>query len=90
MNNKIKYFLWIFLLSLSTSVYSQINYPGGRIALLHDGNFRDPDDIAALPMNLAILDAADLKDKLVYLEHSQLITKTTPSIVHPWMLNALV
>jgi hypothetical protein len=51
----------------------QIKYPGGRIALLHDGNFRDPDDFAALPMNLAILSAAGLNDKLVYLEHSHFI-----------------
>jgi hypothetical protein len=40
---------------------------------LHDGNFRDPDDIGAMPMCLAILDHAGLAEKLVFLEHSHFI-----------------
>ncbi len=56
-----------------TNIYAQVNFPGGNIVLLHDGNFRDPDDIGAMPMCLAILQAAKLSDKLVYMEHSHFL-----------------
>ena len=69
---KIGLFL-LFTLNSVINLNAQINFPGGRIAILHDGNFRDPDDIGAMPMGLAILDHAGLADHLVYLEHSHFI-----------------
>lgn len=77
MESSFKYFVLLCFLITTISLSAQndykIDYPGGRIALLHDGNFRDPDDIAALPMNLAILNAAGLEGNLVYLEHNHFI-----------------
>ncbi len=47
-----------------------INYPGGRIAISHDGNNYDKDDYVAAPMNLALLDGLGLKAKMVHFDHS--------------------
>jgi len=49
---------------------AQIQFPGGRIALSHDGNNYDKDDYLAAAMNLALLQATGLKDKLVHFDHS--------------------
>lgn len=60
------------LISLSTSAQYKniINYPGGRIAISHDGNNYDKDDFVAAPMNLALLEGLGLKSKLVHFDHS--------------------
>ena len=42
----------------------------GRIAVIADGNYRDPDDIAGTPMTLAIMRAFGKDDKLVHYSHS--------------------
>lgn len=47
-----------------------LNYPGGRIALSHDGNNYDKDDYVASAMNLALLEGLGLKEKLVHFDHS--------------------
>lgn len=44
-----------------------------RIALSFDGNTNDQDDILALPMALGIINQANVKDKLVFLEFSNYI-----------------
>jgi len=45
----------------------------GRIALSHDGNFNDEDDWGAFPVVIAILDACGVKDKLVHIEHNNIV-----------------
>ena len=50
--------------------YGQLNFPGGRIALSHDGNNYDLDDYVASAMNLALLEGTGLKSKLVHFDHS--------------------
>ncbi|WP_185154194.1 family 16 glycoside hydrolase [Fulvivirga sp. M361] len=54
------------------------NFPGGRIALSHDGNNYDKDDFLAVAMNCAILDASGFKSKLVHFDHSCHIGKNLP------------
>lgn len=64
-------FLCCLLVTLCVSSgRAQISFPGGRIALSHDGNNHDKDDYVASAMNLAILHGTDLKDKLVHFDHS--------------------
>lgn len=57
-----------------------VNFPGGRIALSNDGNQHDPDDIVALPMALAFLEAAGLKDRVVHVEHSNHVCNNNPNM----------
>jgi hypothetical protein len=45
----------------------------GRIALSHDGNFNDEDDWGAFPVDIAILDAFGVKDKLVHIDYNNII-----------------
>ena len=47
-----------------------IKFPGGRIAISHDGNNYDKDDYVAAAMNLALLRGTGLHDKLVHFDHS--------------------
>ncbi|MDW5289700.1 DUF1080 domain-containing protein [Formosa sp. PL04] len=47
-----------------------LNYPGGRIAISHDGNNYDEDDYVAAAMNLALLEGTGLKSKLVHFDYS--------------------
>lgn len=56
--------------SMVTDCVSEINFPGGRIAMSFDGNQHDPDDVGALPMSLAFTWAAGLKDNVTFVEHS--------------------
>jgi hypothetical protein len=42
----------------------------GRLAVVADGNYRDPDDIAGTPVSLAILRAFNKHKKLVHYSHS--------------------
>jgi hypothetical protein len=66
--------LWVavIILSLVASVVQavEVRFPPGRLAITHDGNQHDPDDIGALPMNAALLWAAGLTGRLVHLDHS--------------------
>ncbi len=41
-----------------------------RIAMSHDGNAHDDDDIGALPMSMAIISEAGLASRVVHIEHS--------------------
>ena len=50
--------------------FADINFPGGRIAISHDGNNYDKDDYLSSAMNLALLEGLGLKGKLVYFDHS--------------------
>ena len=59
----------LLVLTASQSI-AAINFPGGRIALSHDGNNYDKDDYVASAMNLALLEGTGLKDKLVHFDHS--------------------
>jgi len=74
--------LFLVFLLLNFKVQAQyknvINYPGGRIAISHDGNNYDKDDYVAAAMNLAILEGTGLKSKLVYFDHSCHIGKNLP------------
>ena len=45
-------------------------YPGGRIALTFDGNIHDSDDYVSLPMAMAMLYYAGLKDSVVHIEYN--------------------
>jgi Secretion system C-terminal sorting domain len=47
-----------------------IKYPGGRMAFSFDGNVHDDDDIIALPVSMAMIWAAGLKDKIAHVEYS--------------------
>jgi len=47
-----------------------LNFSKGRIALSHDGNNYDKDDYVAAAMNLALIKATGLTDKLVHFDHS--------------------
>lgn len=68
------------LLSLSTSAQYKniVNYPGGRIAISHDGNNYDKDDYVSAAMNLALLEGTGLKSKLVHFDYSCHIGKNLP------------
>ncbi|MBD3314443.1 MAG: hypothetical protein GF344_01540, partial [Chitinivibrionales bacterium] len=48
-------------------VYDCGNY---RIALSHDGNDHDPDDINAVALNIAIIAESGMKDKFVFMDYS--------------------
>lgn len=67
---KIEHLSLFFLLAfvVSTVASAQVNFPGGRIALSHDGNLHDHDDYGAIAMALAMLDAADLNNKVVHVD----------------------
>lgn len=54
----------------NTSCRPEIDFPGGRIALTFDGNEHDEDDIGAMPISIAMIEAAGLIDKVVFMEHS--------------------
>ncbi|MDF7800415.1 hypothetical protein P4C99_13135 [Pontiellaceae bacterium B1224] len=54
----------------ANSSRAQVNFPGGRVAISHDGNNYDKDDYVAAPMNLALLEATGFKSKLVHYDHS--------------------
>lgn len=58
-------FIFCFLFTVNSQSLNQ-----GRVAVIADGNFRDPDDIAATPVSLAILKAYGLEKKLVHYSHS--------------------
>ena len=60
------------LFSESTTAHGDdtINFSKGRIAISHDGNNYDKDDYVAAAMNLALIQATGLNDKLVYFDHS--------------------
>ncbi len=62
--------LLLLACSLAAATAPGINMPAGRIAITHDGNQHDPDDIGALPMNAVLLWAAGQTGRLVHLEHS--------------------
>ncbi|MCB9557481.1 MAG: hypothetical protein H6707_15340 [Deltaproteobacteria bacterium] len=47
-----------------------INFPGGMVAISHDGNQHDSDDWGALAMNGALWWAAGLQQKIVHIDHS--------------------
>ncbi len=57
---------------------SPLNYPGGRIAISHDGNNFDKDDFVAAAMNLALLDSTGLKKQLVHYDYSCHIGENLP------------
>lgn len=42
----------------------------GRVAVVSDGNYRDPDDLCATPISLAILHSEGLANKVVHYSHS--------------------
>ena len=44
--------------------------PPGNVALLHDGNVLDKDDIAAFPMAAAMMKYAGYQNKVKHLKHS--------------------
>ena len=60
----------LLLIFTAAQSVAAINFPGGRIALSHDGNNYDKDDYVASAMNLALLEGTGLKDKLVHFDHS--------------------
>lgn len=70
MNVRTIIFCCLLILFVEHSGVAQIQFPGGRIAVSHDGNNYDKDDYVASAMNLALLHATGLKDKLVHFDHS--------------------
>ena len=54
----------------NNSLLEYISPPTGRLAIVIDGNSPDPDDIGATPVMLALLQRADLANRLVHLSHS--------------------
>jgi hypothetical protein len=64
------------------------NFPGGRIALSFDGNQHDPDDIVAMPISLALIDAAGLKDAVVHVEHSNHVCDNNPRLHNAMITSA--
>jgi hypothetical protein len=67
---KIRFILASLAAILSITSFAQVKMPAGRIAMTFDGNVEDDDDIIALPVSLAIIDAANLKSKLVLVEYN--------------------
>lgn len=80
MNFKNIVLIGVFLLSLKTIAQNKnmVNYPGGRIAMSHDGNNYDKDDYVAAAMNLALLEGTGLKSKLVHFDYACHIGKNLP------------
>ncbi len=46
------------------------SFPGGRIAMSFDGNLHDSDDYVSMPMAMAMLYYAGLRNRLVHLEYN--------------------
>lgn len=82
------FFLFVSVLIAEASDNCKINFPGGRIALSFDGNQHDPDDIVALPLSLALIDAAGLKDAVVHVEHSNHVCKNNPRLHNAMIASA--
>ncbi len=68
--------LW---LPMRAQYKNSMQYPGGRIAISHDGNNYDKDDYVAAAMNLALLEGMGLKAKLVHFDHSSHIGENLPA-----------
>lgn len=66
------FLLIVLLLQLPLHAVCQnvVGYPGGRIAISHDGNNYDKDDYVSAAMDLALLEGTGLKSKLVHFDHS--------------------
>jgi len=47
-----------------------INPPGGRVAIVADGNSPDPDDLGGTAVSIALLRASGLENRLVHYSHS--------------------
>ena len=67
---------WCLCLGLTASALaapatlSGVKYPGGKIAVVADGNSPDPDDIGGTAFTIALLKAAGMNNKLVHYSHS--------------------
>ncbi len=83
---------FVFLLTFkhgeARDASSLVNFPGGRIALSFDGNQHDPDDIVAMPIALALIDAAGLKDAVVHVEHSNHVCDNNPRLHNAMITSA--
>lgn len=76
-------FFLIYIISVITvksqsSCIPEVKFPGGRIVFSNDGNQHDIDDIAALPMALALTKAAGLQTHVVHVEHSHHVCNNNP------------
>jgi hypothetical protein len=62
------------LAAYSTSAFSQTPAPltmtKGRLAISHDGNAWDKDDVMAIAMEYAVISAFGMQKRLVHMEHS--------------------
>lgn len=54
-----------------------VRAPVGRLAVVADGNSPDPDDIGATAVMFGLLNAADLRERLVHFSHSCDLKPTT-------------
>jgi hypothetical protein len=68
--------LFLFLPAFSQDV---ISWPGGRYALTSDGNMHDPDDIGAIPMSIATMCYAGVKDKIVHFDYANHLGLSNPA-----------
>ena len=66
----IKVCLAILLVFWTFSASDEIDCGNYRIAISHDGNDHDLDDIVAAPMSLAVVTEAGVQDKLVHMTYS--------------------
>lgn len=64
------FWLGIAILFFSASNAQLIKMPAGCIAMSNDGNYEDDDDIIALPLQLALMDAAGFKNRFVHVEYN--------------------
>ena len=58
----------------------ELPFPGGRIAITHDGNLHDRDDHGALAMNLALITAAGQGDRLVHLDYNNHLGRSSATM----------
>ena len=71
----------ILALALATNLWAaDLPFPGGRIAITHDGNLHDRDDHGALAMNLALLAASGHGARLVHLDYNNHLGRTSAAM----------
>jgi hypothetical protein len=59
---------------------SAVTYSNNRIAIDADGNYKDPDDWAATPMELALLARRGLQSRLVHYSWANIIGSNNPTL----------
>ena len=73
-------FMIAIVASASLLTAADLPFPGGRIAITHDGNLHDRDDHGALAMNLVLLAASGQGKHLVHLDYNNHLGRSSAAM----------